>query len=180
MVHKLKTVYNNEVIPYLKENFHYLNNHCIPKITKININRGLGINAQNNKIIKKSIEEFRLITGQHPIITKAKKSIAGFKVREKMELGLNVTLRNVKMYSFLERLIHLTLPRVRDFQGLDPKQFDSFGNFTFGVTDQLIFPEIEFDSVDQRLGFNVTIVTSAKTTIEGLALLKSIGLPFHS
>jgi large subunit ribosomal protein L5 len=180
MVQKFKNLYDTDAIPYLTETFKYTNKHQLPKIEKIQINRGLGIAAQNTKVLKKSIEEFRLITGQQPTITKAKKSIAGFKVREEMELGITVTLRRTKMYSFLDRLINLALPRIRDFQGLDPKKFDKNGNYTFGITDQLIFPEIDFESVDQTLGFNVTIVTSAKNATEGLALLKKMGLPFRT
>lgn len=179
MVEKFKNLYEEEVIPYLKDNFKYSNIHQIPRIEKIQINRGLGALAQNTKILKKSVEEFRLITGQQPIITKAKKSIAGFKLREEMELGITVTLRRQRMYSFLDRLINLALPRIRDFQGLDPKKFDKFGNYTFGIIDQLIFPEIEYESVDQSLGFNITITTSAQTPKEGLALLKKMGLPFR-
>jgi large subunit ribosomal protein L5 len=180
MVEKFKKLYNEIVIPYLNENLEYKNIQEIPKIKKIQINRGLGIAAQNTKILKKSIEEFRAITGQNPIVTKAKQSIAGFKVREKMELGVTITLRGEKMYSFLDRLINLALPRIRDFQGLDPKKFDKNGNYTFGVNDQLIFPEIDYESVDQSLGFNISINTSAKNAKEGLSLLKKMGLPFHN
>jgi large subunit ribosomal protein L5 len=180
MVEKFKKLYNEIVIPYLNENFEYKNIQEIPKIKKIQINRGLGIAAQNTKILKKSIEEFRAITGQNPIVTKAKQSIAGFKVREKMELGVTITLRGEKMYSFLDRLINLALPRIRDFQGLDPQKFDKNGNYTFGVNDQLIFPEIDYESVDQSLGFNISINTSAKNAKEGLSLLKKMGLPFHN
>ena len=180
MVEKFKKLYNEIVIPHLKENFKYENIQEIPKIKKIQINRGLGIAAQNTKILKKSIEEFRAITGQNPVVTKAKQSIAGFKVREEMELGITITLRGEKMYSFLDRLINLALPRIRDFQGLDPKKFDKNGNYTFGVNDQLIFPEIDYESVDQSLGFNISINTSAKNAKEGLSLLKKMGLPFHN
>ena len=180
MVEKFKKLYNESVIPYLKENFEYQNIQEIPKIKKIQINRGLGIAAQNTKILKKSIEEFRAITGQNPIVTKAKQSSACFKVREKMELGITITLRGEKMYSFLDRLINLALPRIRDFQGLDPQKFDKNGNYTFGVNDQLIFPEIDYESVDQSLGFNISINTSAKNAKEGLSLLKKMGLPFHN
>ena len=162
MVQKFKELYSTEVIPYLKENFQYTNLHQIPKLEKIQINRGLGVAAQNKKVLEKSVNEFRSITGQQPLVTKAKKSIAGFKLREDIELGITVTLRRNKMYSFLDRLINLALPRIRDFQGLDPNKFDKFGNYTFGLTDQLIFPEIEYEQVDQQLGFNITIVTSAK------------------
>lgn len=179
MVQKFKELYENDVVPYLKDNFKYQNLHQIPRIEKVQINRGLGVAAQNTKILKKSVEEFRTITGQQPIITKARKSIAGFKLREEMDLGITVTLRRKRMYSFLERLINLALPRIRDFQGLDPKKFDKYGNYTFGVTDQLIFPEIDYESVDQTLGFNITIVTTAKNAKEGLALLKKMGLPFR-
>ena len=127
--------------------------------------------------LKKSIDEFRVITGQQPIITKAKKSIAGFKVREEMILGVTVTLRGEKMFSFLEKLIHLVLPRIRDFRGLSSKGFDRDGNFNFGLREQLVFPEISYDTVDQTRGLNITIVTTAKTKNEGMALLKEFGFP---
>ena len=179
MVQKFKELYTQDVIPYLKETFEYQNIHQIPKIEKIQINRGLGVAAQNTKMLNKSIEEFRSITGQQPVVTKAKKSIAGFKLREEMELGVTVTLRKDRMYSFLDRVVNLALPRIRDFQGLDPKKFDKYGNYTFGITDQLICPEIEYESVDKMLGFNITIVTSAKNPKEGLALLTKMGLPFR-
>lgn len=179
MVQKFKELYTKDVIPYLTDTFEYQNIHQVPRIKKIQINRGLGVAAQNTKVLKKSIDEFRVITGQQPIVTKAKKSIAGFKLREEMELGITVTLRRERMYSFLDRLINLALPRIRDFQGLDPKKFDKYGNYTFGITDQLIFPEIEYESVDKALGFNITIVTSAKNAKEGLALLTKMGLPYR-
>lgn len=179
MVQKFKELYTNDVIPFLKDTFQYKNIHQIPRIEKIQINRGLGLAAQNTKMLKKSIDEFRSITGQQPVVTKAKNSIAGFKLREEMELGVTVTLRRNRMYSFLDRLINLALPRIRDFQGLDPKKFDKYGNYTFGITDQLVFPEIEFESVDKSLGFNITIVTTAKNSKEGLELLTKMGLPFR-
>ena len=177
---KIKNLYTTDVIPHLKNVFNYKNLQEIPKIKKIKINRGLGLNAQNNKILKKTINEFRSITGQQPIITKSKKSIAGFKIRENIELGVTITLRGEKMYSFLDRLINLVLPRIRDFQGLSPKKFDKYGNYNFGITDQLIFPEIEYESIDQMLGFNISIITSAQTSNESLELLKKIGLPFQN
>jgi len=180
MKQDFKNLYVTEVIPYFKEVFKYTNLQQIPKLEKIQINRGLGKAGQNTKILKKSIEEFRLITGQQPIITKAKKSIAGFKLRENMELGITVTLRKEKMYSFLERLINLAVPRLRDFQGLDPNKFDRAGNYTFGINDQLIFPEINYDDVDQIMGFNISLVTTAKNTKEGLALLTKMGLPLRN
>jgi large subunit ribosomal protein L5 len=179
MVTKIKAIYENEVVPYLNETFEYKNVHEVPKIEKIQINRGLGITAQNNKILQKSIDEIRQITGQQPIVTVAKKSIAGFKVREEMPMGITVTLRKEKMYTFLDRFINLTLPRIRDFQGLDPKKFDKNGNYNLGITDQLIFPEIEYEQVDQMLGLNITIVTTAKNPKEGLALLQKVGIPFR-
>lgn len=177
---KLKSYYRETVVDYLKNNFKYKNVHEIPKITKIKINRGLGLSAQNTKVLQSTVNEFRLITGQQPIITKSKKSIAGFKIREQMPLGVTVTLRREKMFAFLERLVNLSLPRIRDFQGLDPNNFDKNGNYSFGIADQLIFPELEYDQVDQTLGFNITIVTTAKTNKEGLELLTKLGLPFKT
>ena len=179
MAQKIKAVYENEVVPYLKETFEYKNIHQIPKIEKIQINRGLGIAAQNNKVLQKSIDEIRQITGQQPVVTKATKSIAGFKVREEMPLGVTVTLRGDKMYSFLDRFINIALPRSRDFQGLNPQGFDKFGNYTVGLTEQLLFPEISYDSVDQARGFNITFVTNAKTREAGAMLLREFGLPIR-
>ena len=174
----LKTEYNNNVIPKLNKEFNYSNVHQIPKIAKIHVSCGLGLNAQNRTYLQKATDEIRIITGQHPILTTAKKSIAGFKVREGMPLGLTVTLRNEKMYSFLDRFINLALPRIRDFQGLSPKKFDRDGNYNMGITDQLIFPEIDYEQVDQSLGLNITIVTSTKNRAESHALLEKIGIPF--
>src|SRR6476661_6422553 len=173
----LNVLYKETIIKTLVEKFKYKNIHQVPKLVKIQVNRGLGIDAQNNSILKKSIDEFRVITGQQPVVTKAKKSIAGFKVREEMNLGVTVTLRGEKMYSFLEKLIHLVLPRIRDFRGLNSKGFDRDGNFNFGLREQLVFPEINYDTVDQTRGFNLTIVTTAKTKEEGVALLKEFGFP---
>ena len=178
MSQKLKRQYEEEIVPQLQEQFSYKNKHEIPKIIKVKINRGLGTAAQNSKVLQKTIDEIRAISGQQPIVTIAKKSIAGFKVREEMPLGVTVTLRREKMYSFLERLINLTLPRIRDFQGLDPRKIDKRGNYTFGVNDQLIFPDIDYDQVDQTFGFNISIVTNAKTPNEGIELLTKLGLPF--
>jgi large subunit ribosomal protein L5 len=173
----LNTIYKENIIQKLRTDFDYKNIHQVPKILKIQVNRGLGGDAQNNSILKRSVEEFRQITGQQPVITKAKKSIAGFKVREEMNLGVSVTLRSEKMYSFLEKLIHLVLPRIRDFRGLSSKGFDRDGNFNFGLREQLVFPEISYESIDQPRGLNITIVTSAKTKKEGIALLKEFGFP---
>lgn len=173
----LKTLYKETIFPSLIEQFNYQNVHQVPKLKKIQINQGLGIEGQNNKILQKSIEELRLITGQQPILTKAKRSIAGFKVREQMTLGITVTLRHEKMYIFLEKLIHLVLPRIRDFRGLSVKGFDRDGNFNFGLREQLVFPEINYENVDQIKGFNISIVTTAKTRNEGIILLKEFGFP---
>jgi len=173
----LNVIYKEKIINNLFQKLNFTNKHQVPKIIKIQINRGLGNEAQNNSLLKKSIEEFRAITGQQPIVTKAKKSIATFKVREDMNLGVTVTLRGEKMYSFLEKLIHLVLPRIRDFRGLSSKGFDRNGNFNFGLREQLVFPEISYDTVDQTRGLNITIVTSSKTKNESIALLKEFSFP---
>lgn len=177
-MNNLKEHYINNVVPKLLEKFQYQNIHQIPKIEKIHINAGLGLNAQNRVFLQKATEEIRIITGQQPILTEAKQSIAGFKVRQDMPLGLTVTLRREKMYAFLERFIKLTLPRIRDFRGLNPNTFDKHGNYNMGISEQLVFPEIDFDTVDQRRGFNITIVTTAKNQQEGYYLLQELGVPF--
>ena len=174
----LKNDYLNVVIPKLQEEFQYKNKHQLPKLVKITINSGLGQNGQNRGYLQKATDELRVITGQHPILTLAKKSVAGFKVREGMPLGLTVTLRREKMYAFLEKFIKIVLPRIRDFRGLNPNNFDKHGNYNLGISEQLIFPEIDYDNVEQRRGFNITIVTSAKTPEEGRFLLKELGFPF--
>jgi large subunit ribosomal protein L5 len=174
----LKTHYLEGVVPKLVEEFGYLNKHQIPKLEKIQINSGLGLNAQNRVFLQKATEEIRLITGQHPVLTSSRKSIAGFKIREEMPLGLTVTLRREKMYSFLEKFITLVLPRIRDFRGLNPLNFDKHGNYNLGISEQLVFPEIDYDSVEQRRGFNITIVTTAKNSTESFVLLKELGVPF--
>jgi len=174
----LKKDYLGLVVPKLVEEFKYKNIHQIPKIEKIHISAGLGLNAQNRVFLQKAIEEITIITGQKPIITNAKKSIAGFKIREGIPLGLVVTLRREKMYAFLEKFIKLVLPRIRDFRGLNPTNFDKEGNYNVGISEQLVFPDIDFDSVDQRRGFNITIVTTATNAKESYFLLKELGVPF--
>nr|QVQ56794.1 ribosomal protein L5 [Erythrocystis saccata] len=174
----LKKTYEEKILKELFEEFEYQNIHEVPKLVKIILNRGLGEAAQNNKIIDKSIEEFAHITGQKPIITKTKKSIAGFKIRENMPIGLKVTLRKQKMYNFLNKLINLSLPRIRDFRGISNKQFDGRGNYNLGLKEQIIFPEISYEQVEKIRGMNITIVTTAKNDKEGLALLKKFGMPF--
>jgi len=177
-MNNLKTEYLNIVIPKLVNTFGYKNKHQIPKIEKIQISSGLGLNAQNKTYLQNAIEEYRLISGQQPVLTKAKKSIAGFKIREGMPMGLFVTLRREKMYAFLEKLVKLALPRIRDFRGLSQNNFDKNGNYNLGITEQLVFPEINYDSVEQVRGFTITIVTSAKNKAESLFLLKELGVPF--
>jgi len=179
MNQRLKELYKEKVIPNLITEYQYKNPQQVPKIVKVKLNRGLGLAAQNNNILKKSIEEFTLITGQKPLITLSKKAIAGFKIRQDQELGITVTLRNEKMYSFLDKLINLTLPQIRDFRGISSKSFDKEGNFTLGLKEQLIFPEINYDDVDQIRGFDITIVTTAKTKAESKTLLKEFGFPFN-
>ena len=179
-MNNLKEHYLKAVVPKLVEEFKYKNVHEIPKIEKIQINSGLGLNASNRVFLQKATEEIRIITGQQPILKNAKKSIAGFKVRQDMPLGLTVTLRREKMYAFLEKFIMLVLPRIRDFRGLNPNQFDKHGNYNLGISDQLVFPEIDYESVEQIRGFNITIVTTAKNSREGFLLLKELGVPFSN
>lgn len=174
----LKLLYDTEIRKKLQLKYAYKNIHQIPKLEKIQISAGLGLNAQNTNYLQRSIEELRLISGQHPVITKAKKSIAGFKIREGMALGIFVTLRRQKMYAFLEKMNKLVFPRIRDFRGLSSSQFDKFGNYHFGISDQLVFPEIDFNNVEHKRGFNISIVISANTPEESYTLLKELGFPF--
>lgn len=177
-MNNLKNHYLESVVPKLTEKFEYKNIHQIPKLEKIQISSGLGLNAQNKVFLQKAIEEIRILSGQHPIVTHARKSVAGFKIREGSPLGFTVTLRREKMYAFLEKFIKLVLPRIRDFRGLDPTNFDKNGNYNLGISDQAVFPEIDFDIIDARRGFNIAIVTTAKTSSEGFFLLKELGMPF--
>lgn len=179
MVDQLKTFYFQTVVPKLMEEFKYTNIHQVPKIVKVTVNRGLGEASQNAKALESSINEVALITGQRPVVTRAKKAIAGFKIRQGMPVGVMVTLRSDRMYAFLNRLINLALPRIRDFRGISSKSFDGRGNFTLGLREQLIFPEIDYDSIDQIRGMDITIVTTAQTDEEGRALLKEMGMPFR-
>lgn len=178
MILDLKTIYEEKIKQNLKQRFSYTNIHEIPKITKITLNRGFGEASQNSKLLEKSVKEFISISGQKPIITKSKKAIAGFKIRENVPVGIMVTLRRNKMFNFLNKLIHLTLPSIRDFRGISKENFDGNGNYNLGLKEQLIFPEIEYDSVDKVQGINVAIVTTAKTDLEAFFLLKSFGMPF--
>nr|YP_009397491.1 ribosomal protein L5 [Dasyclonium flaccidum]ARW66677.1 ribosomal protein L5 [Dasyclonium flaccidum] len=178
MNQSLKKMYEDKISPELIKEFGYTNIHEIPKLVKITLNRGIGEASQNSKAIDKSIEEFKYITGQKPIVTKTKKSIAGFKIRDNIPIGLKVTLRNDKMYNFLNKLINLSLPRIRDFRGINSKQFDGRGNYNIGLKEQIIFPEIEYDQIDKIRGIDINIITTAKTDKESLALLKKFGMPF--
>src|SRR5512136_3419594 len=173
---RLKELYNTEMIPKLMKDFSYRNVMEVPKLEKIVINMGLGEAIQNIKILDSAVVELAAIAGQKPVVTKAKKSIATFKLRQGMPIGCVVTLRRDKMYEFLDRLVNVSLPRVRDFKGVSPKGFDGMGNYSLGVKEQLIFPEINYDKIDKIKGLNVTIVTSAKTDEEGRALLRYLGM----
>ena len=174
----LKSLYKQEIVPAMIEAFGYKNIEQVPKIVKISINRGIGEAAKNSKELDASVEEMALIVGQQPMINKARKSVAGFKIRDGMAVGSSVTLRKVQMYTFLTKLIHIVLPRIRDFRGIDPNGFDGRGNYNIGLKEQLIFPEISYDDVTQIRGLDISIVTTAKTDEEAHALLKAFGMPF--
>ena len=179
MTKSSKKLYKDYVVPSLIEEFGYVNPEQVPKITKISVNRGLGEGSRNSKELEVSLKEIATITGQQPVINTAKKSIAGFKIRDGMEVGASVTLRKEKMYSFLDRLIHITLPRIRDFRGISVEGFDGRGNYNLGIKDQLIFPEISYDEVNQMEGFDISIVTNAQTDEESYSLLKKLGMPLR-
>ncbi len=180
MPQRLQIHYNTVIVPKLQKELGYTNIHQVPRLEKIVINRGLGEASQNAKALESSIAEISAITGQRPVITRARKAIASFKIRKGMPVGLMVTLRRERMYAFLDRLINVALPRIRDFRGISPKAFDGRGNYTLGIREQLIFPEINYDSVDKLRGMDISIVTTAKTDEEGRALLKAFGMPFTS
>ncbi len=176
---RLKQHYQKSVIPALVKEFGYKNVMAVPKIQKVSVNIGLGEATQNAKLMDGAVNELGQIAGQKPVVTKAKKSIAAFKLREGMSIGAMVTLRGDRMYEFLDRLMNVALPRVRDFRGVSSKSFDGRGNYTLGVRDQLIFPEIDYNKVEKVKGMNISITTSAKTDAEGLALLRHMGMPFR-
>ena len=180
MASRLKDKYLNEVMPGLQEQFKYTTVRAIPKLDKVVINIGLGEVTQNPKALDAAINDLTLITGQKPVVTKAKKSIAGFKLREGMPVGVKVTLRGDRMYEFVDRLVSVALPRVRDFRGVSPKSFDGRGNYSLGLKEQLIFPEIGYDKIDKIRGMEIVFATTAKTDEEGRALLKLLGMPFAS
>jgi large subunit ribosomal protein L5 len=176
---RLKTKYHEEIVPKLRQDFGYTNVHQVPCIEKISVNMGLGEAVANPKIIGGAVEQMATFTGQKPIVTHARQSIATYKLRQGMPIGCKVTLRRDRMYEFFDRLLNIALPRVRDFRGLSPRAFDGRGNYSIGVREQIIFPEIEYDSVEKILGLNITIVTSAKTDDESRSLLSYFGMPFR-
>jgi len=176
----LKQRYFSEVVPKLIETFAYTNRMQVPRLKKVVLNMGLGEAIQNIKILETAAEELKAIAGQQPVITKAKKSIAAFKLREGMPIGCMVTLRHDRMYDFLQKLINVALPRVRDFRGVSGKAFDGRGNYALGIREHIIFPEIDYDKIDKIKGLNVSIVTSARTDEEGKELLKLLGMPFRN
>lgn len=177
---RLKDIYIQETVPKLMKDFGYKSVMQVPRIEKIVLNMGLGEAIQNVKILDSAVDEIGLIAGQKAVITKAKKSISTFKLREGMPIGAMVTLRKEKMYEFLDRLLNIALPRVRDFKGVSAKAFDGQGNYSLGIKEQLIFPEINYDKIDKIKGMNITIVTTASTDEEGRALLKYMGMPFRN
>ena len=177
---RVKDMYKNEVVPYLMKHFNYKNVNQVPKLVKITINGGLGDIKDNAKSVQNVEKELALITGQKPVLTKAKKSVANFKVREGMTVGIKVTLRSEKMYQFFDKFVSIALPRVRDFKGVPDKSFDGRGNYAMGIKEQLIFPEIQYDQVEKIRGFDICFVTTAKTDEEAYQLLKAMGMPFKA
>jgi large subunit ribosomal protein L5 len=176
---RLKTRYRNEVVAHLSSQFGIKNKMQIPTLTKVVVNMGVGEAAKDSKLIEGAVRDLTTITGQKPVVTKARKSIANFKLREGQPIGAHVTLRGDRMWEFMDRLLSISLPRIRDFRGLSPKQFDGSGNYTFGLTEQVVFPEIQQDKLDRVRGMDITIVTSAKNDDEGRALLRALGFPFR-
>ena len=176
---RLKGRYKSGIAPALKAKFGYKNVMQIPTLTKVVVNMGVGEAARDSKLIEGAIRDLATITGQRPQVTRSRKSIAQFKLRENMPIGAHVTLRNDRMWEFTDRLLSIALPRIRDFRGLSPKQFDGKGNYTFGLTEQVVFPEIEQDKIDRTRGMDITLVTTAKTDEEGRELLRALGFPFR-
>jgi len=172
--------YKAEIVPKLKEKFGYRNAMQVPRLSKVVVNMGLGDAIENAKVIETAAAEIAIITGQKPVVTKARKSIANFKLREGVPIGVMVTLRRDLMYQFLDKMIAIALPRVRDFKGVSPKGFDGRGNYTLGVKEQIMFPEVNYDKIDKIRGMNITIVTTARTDEEGLELLRLMGMPFRA
>lgn len=178
MIPRLKEKYKKEIVPKLQQELGFKNVHQVPRIEKITVNMGVGEAAQNPKALEHAMEDLKVITGQKPKVTRAKKSVAGFKIRAGMPIGCMVTLRGDRMYEFLDRLLSLALPRVRDFRGLSIKSFDGRGNYNFGLIEQLVFPEVDYDKIDKIRGMDITITTTAKNDQEAIALLREFGFPF--
>ena len=179
MIQRLQNLYLTKVRDTLTEQFQYKNTHEIPRLEKIVINRGVGDASQNAKLLESLSNELTVLAGQAPVVKRSKKAIAGFQIREDMPIGLSVTLRGERMYAFFDRLVNLALPRIRDFQGINPKSFDGNGNFNLGLDEQLMFPELSYDTIDQIRGMDIAIVTTSQSDQEGLALLKELGMPFQ-
>jgi large subunit ribosomal protein L5 len=179
MIARLHQRYRDEIIPKLRDEFGYTNPHQVPSVLKVVVNIGMGEATQNSKLIDKAMEELTVITGQKPSLRRAKKSVSNFRLREGQAIGAKVTLRGVRMWEFLDRLLTVALPRVRDFGGVSERAFDGRGNYTLGLQDQTIFPEVDYDAVERVTGMNVTMVTSAGTDAEGRALLRHLGVPFR-
>jgi len=177
---RLETVYKETILPALVEQFSYKSIMQAPRITKITLNMGVGGAVADKKVLQSALSDMEKISGQKPVVTLARKSIAGFKIRDDMPIGCKVTLRSDRMYEFLDRLISISIPRIRDFRGLSPKSFDGRGNYSMGVKEQIIFPEIDYDKIDTLRGMDITITTTAQTNEEGLALLKLFNFPFKS
>ena len=180
MMARLKELYKEKVAPAMQQEFSYKNPMQIPSITKIVVNMGVGEAAQNSKLMEGALADMTKITGQKPVVTRARKSIANFKLRDGMPVGCRVTLRGERMWEFLDRLVNVSLPRIRDFKGVSPKSFDGRGNYTLGIKEQIIFPEIDYDKVDKIRGMDITICTTAGTNEEGYALLKHFSMPFRT
>ncbi len=176
---RLRKRYQDEIVPALVKEFRYRNTMQVPRLDKIVVNVGLGEAIANGRAIDAAASDIRTITGQSPIVIRARKSVAAFKLREGMPIGIKVTLRGRRMYEFMDRLVNVALPRIRDFRGIDPKAFDGHGNYTLGLKEQLVFPEIDFDKIDRLRGMEICMVTSAKTDEEGRSLLTSMGMPFR-
>jgi len=177
---RLETVYKEKILPVLVEQFAYNSVMQAPRITKITLNMGVGGAVADKKVLQSAVSDMEKISGQKPVVTLARKSIAGFKIRDDMPIGCKVTLRSDRMYEFLDRLISISIPRIRDFRGLSPKSFDGRGNYSMGVKEQIIFPEIDYDKIDTLRGMDITITTTAQTNEEGLALLKLFNFPFKN
>jgi len=177
---QLKSYYHEEIVPKLIETFQYKNIMQVPKLDKIVLNMGLGEAIQNIKLLDSAVEELKIIAGQQPVITRAKRSIAAFKLREGMPVGCMLTLRRNRMYDFYYKLVNIALPRVRDFRGLSGKALDGFGNYTLGIKEHIIFPEIDYDKIDKIKGLNITVVTTAENDVEGKELLRLLGMPFRN